>query len=101
MKKGNSKQAKPELEDDDMLPEYDFTKMKGGVRGKYYRAYRQGYTVTIRKTDGTTEVQHFKPTAGVIALDRDVRKYFPDAEAVNQALRTLIALIPQKPRKKR
>jgi len=28
-----------------------------------------------------------------------VRRYFPDAATVNQALRSLIALIPQKPSK--
>ena len=101
MKKGTSKKAKAkiETENDDMLAEYDFTKMKGGVRGKYYQAYRQGHTVTIHKTDGTTVVQHFKLEDGAVVLDRDVREYFPDAETVNQALRALIALIPHKPRK--
>jgi hypothetical protein len=44
-------------------------------------------------------VQHFKPESGVVVLDRDVRKYFPDGEAVNKALRSLIELIPSKPRK--
>jgi hypothetical protein len=29
-------------------------------------------------------------------LDPDVQQYFPDSEAVNKALRSLIALIPQK-----
>jgi hypothetical protein len=28
-------------------------------------------------------------------LDKDVRKIFPDAKSVNNALRTLISLIPQ------
>ena len=79
-----------------MLPEYDFS---GGVRGKYFRAYRQGYTVTVYKDDGIVEERHFKPTEGVVVLDRDVRRYFPDAESVNNALRALIALFPQKPRR--
>ena len=79
--------------DEDMLPEYDFT---GGVRGKHYRAYREGHTVTVHQADGTTVVQHFIPDEGVIVLDPDVREYFPDAESVNHALRTLIHLIPQK-----
>lgn len=99
MRKEVSKKNKKVAGSDEMLPEYDFSRMKGGVRGKYYRAYRQGYTVTIHKADGTVEVQSFKPEAGAVVLDQDVRKYFPDAEAVNQALRSLIALIPQKPRK--
>lgn len=46
------------LENDDMRPEYDFTKMAGGIRGKYYKAYRTGHTVKIHKTGGTTTVQH-------------------------------------------
>ena len=28
---------------EDMRPEYDFSTMKGGVRGKYYKAYRDGH----------------------------------------------------------
>ncbi|GEM_PF-607169 len=80
----------PELnpENDDMRPEYDF---RGGVRGKHYRAYRQGHTVTIHKMDGTTVVQHFKLEEGAVILDPDVRLYFPNDEAVNKALRSLIA----------
>jgi hypothetical protein len=78
-----------------MLPEYDFTQ---GKRGKHYRAYQRGHTVRIRKTDGTTLVQHFKLEEGAVVLAPDVREYFPDADAVNQALRTLIGLIPRKRR---
>jgi hypothetical protein len=74
-------------EDDEMLSEYDFS---SGVRGKYYKAYRRGHSVTIHKQDGTTETQHFTLADGAIMLDPDVRAYFPDDEAVNQALRTLI-----------
>lgn len=77
--------------------EYDFTKMKGGVRGKYYKAYRKGHTVKIHHTDGTTTVQHFKLEDGAVMLDPDVREYFPNSEAVNNALRRLIPQIP-KPR---
>ena len=36
-----------------MLPEYDFKNMKGGVRGKYSKAYRNGHTVKIHGTDET------------------------------------------------
>jgi hypothetical protein len=79
-------------EDDGMLPEYDFTGKKG-VRGKYYLGRQQGYTVRIHNEDGTTTVQHFGPT---IMLDPDVMAYFPDSESVNNALRTLIALVPNK-----
>jgi hypothetical protein len=78
--------------DDDMRPEYDFTGKKG-VRGKYYRGLQKGYTVRIHNEDGTTTVQHFGPT---ITLDADVAAYFPDSESVNNALRGLIALVPNK-----
>lgn len=43
-------------EEDAMLPEYDFTGAKG-VRGKYYKAYRQGHTVKIHQDDGTVTTQ--------------------------------------------
>lgn len=94
--KSRTKSRRRKRSDDEMLPEYDFS---GGVRGKYFRAYRQGYTVTVYKDDETVEVRQFKPAEGVVVLDRDVRKYFPDAESVNSALRALIALFPQKPHK--
>lgn len=81
---------------DDMRPEYDFASMKGGVRGKYYRDYRAGHTVTIHKTDGTTTVQHFTLEEGAVLLEPDVREYFPDSEAVNRTLRGLISLLPRK-----
>ena len=79
-----------------MLPEYDFTKLEGGVRGKYYKAYRKGHTVKIHKADGTTIVQHFTLEDGAVMLEPDVREYFPDSEAVNKALRSLIPLLPKK-----
>ncbi len=81
------------IEDEGMQPEYDFS---GGVRGKHFRAYREGHTVTVHKEDGTTVTQQFKPDADAIILEPDVQEYFPDSEAVNRALRSLIALIPQK-----
>lgn len=98
MKKASFKKQRVK-DDDDLLPEYDFTQMKGGVRGKYYQGYREGHSVTIHKTDGTTVVQNFKVEDGVVKLDRDVREFFPDAESVNNALRGLIALLPRKQRK--
>jgi hypothetical protein len=76
-----------------MLPEYDFS---GGVRGKHYRAYQRGHTVRIRKMDGTTVVQHFKLEEGAVVIAPDVRQYFPDSDTVNEALRTLIRLVPRK-----
>ena len=57
-------------EEDDLRPEYDFSKMKGGVRGKYVERYREG--------------------TNVVLLDPDVAAAFPDAKAVNDALRLLL-----------
>ena len=76
-----------------MLPEYDFS---GGTRGKHARQYQRGHTVKIHKTDGTTSIQHFKLEEGAVMLAPDVREYFSDSDSVNEALRTLIGLIPQK-----
>ena len=90
MKKTNNSTAKDQ--DDGMLPEYDFTGKKG-VRGKYYRGRQKGYAIRIHNEDGTTTVNVVGPT---IILESDVAKYFPDSESVNNALRTLIALVPNK-----
>lgn len=79
---------------DDMAPEYDFTH---GVRGKHAAAMRNGYTMVIHRSDGTTEVREVAPRPGTVVLDPDVRTYFPDSEAVNRALRGLISLLPQPP----
>jgi hypothetical protein len=51
---------------DEMRPEYDFS---GGVRGKYYEAYKQA--------------------TNVVVLDPDVAAVFRDSAAVNEALRLL------------
>jgi hypothetical protein len=52
-----------QLDEDDLLPEYDFSK---GVRGKYYQAYQQGHSVTISHQDGTTTTQYF-PASRIIS----------------------------------
>ncbi len=82
----------------EMLPEYDL-KGKKGVRGKYYRDYREGHQVRVRQEDGTVTVKYFTLQEGAVMIEPDVRKYFPDSETVNSALRSLIALIPDKPAK--
>ncbi len=71
----------------EMRKEYDFS---SGVRGKHARAYRQGHTVKIHRQDGTTEVHYFTAKEGAVMLDPDVKKFFPDSESVNKALRSLI-----------
>ncbi len=55
--------------DDEMRPEYDFSK---GVRGKYAKRYAEG--------------------TNVVVLDPDVAAVFPDAASVNQALRRAAGL---------
>ena len=62
------KSNKTELEDD-LLPEYDFSKMKLIGRGIYAERFRSGTNLAL--------------------LDRDVRQAFPDDEAVNEALRVI------------
>ena len=95
MKKDVSKKIS---EKEDMRSEYDFPSMKGAVRGKYYKAYRAGHKVVIHNEDGTTSIQYFKLEDGAVLLEPDVRKYFTNSEAVNKALRSLIAIIPTKKR---
>ena len=82
---------------DAMRPEYDFTGVPG-VRGKHAAAMRQGYTCLVHHPDGTREITHVRPLEGSVVLDPDVQAYFPDAEAVNTALRGLMALRPRRRR---
>ena len=56
--------------EDDLRPEYDDSVLKGGVRGKYTRAYRAGTNLAL--------------------LDPDVRAAFPTDDDVNRALRSLM-----------
>jgi hypothetical protein len=79
-----------------MRPEYDFSDMKGEVRGKYYKEYRKGHKVIVHKEDGTDSVQYFKLEDGAVMLEPDVKKYFQTSDAVNKALRSLIEIIPAK-----
>jgi hypothetical protein len=55
---------------DELRPEYDPSLIRVGVRGKYAERYRAG--------------------TNLILLAPDVAAAFPDAEAVNTALRVLI-----------
>ena len=91
MKKSQPKITKTSA--DDLQPEYDFS---GGVRGKYARTLReQGYTIRVYESDGTyTETRVLGEQT--VVLEPDVWEYFPDSQAVNQALRALIALAPEK-----
>jgi hypothetical protein len=66
MKKRTEKQARR----DALHREYDLSKLKGGVRGKYVERFRAG--------------------TNLVLLSPDVAEYFPDEQSVNTALRTLI-----------
>ena len=67
MKKANNKKMA-----DDLRPEYDLSRLKGGVRGKYARRFQQG--------------------TNLVLLSPDVAKYFPDERSVNAALRSLVGI---------
>jgi len=90
--------AKTPEREKELRSEYDFSSMTGGVRGKYYKAYRSGHKVEIHQVDGSATVRYFKLEEGAVMLAPDVKKYFPNSEAVNKALRTLIGIIPLKRR---
>lgn len=66
MKKKTEKRERGE----ELRPEYDLSKLKGGVRGKYASRYRAG--------------------TNLVLLSPDVAKHFPDEQSVNAALRALI-----------
>jgi hypothetical protein len=54
-------------DEDDLRPEYDLSKLGKGVRGKYYKRYQE--------------------STNVVVIDSDLRADFPNAKAVNDALR--------------
>ncbi|MGA8012959.1 MAG: hypothetical protein WB949_11085 [Candidatus Acidiferrales bacterium] len=55
---------------DELRHEYDFSKLKGAVRGKYKALYDAGNNLVL--------------------LSPDVAQHFPDDRSVNSALRKLI-----------
>ncbi|MEI6809106.1 MAG: hypothetical protein WCN95_10320 [bacterium] len=67
MKKANSRER-----EDDLRPEYDLAKLKGGVRGKYSKRFQQG--------------------TNLILLSPDVARYFPDEHSVNAVLRSIVGI---------
>ena len=70
MKPAASDNPKRQSSDDsEMLPHYDF---RGAVRGKYATRFAEG--------------------SNVVVLAPDVAAVFPNSEAVNEALRTLVRL---------
>jgi hypothetical protein len=71
---------KTERLEDEMRPEYNFSQLKGRVRGKYVERYRAG--------------------TNLVLLESDVQAAFPDAEAVNEALRMLLKVARRQVREK-
>ena len=63
---------KPNAPSAEMRAEYDFSTMKGAVRGKYAARYRAG--------------------TNIVLLDPEIRKAFPTDDAVNQALRAVLTM---------
>ena len=67
---------------DELRLEYDLSRLKGGVRGKYYRQAIAG--------------------TNLVLIEPDLVKMFPDSAAVNRALRVVAdaaqAIAPAKPR---
>ncbi|HSE83564.1 MAG TPA: hypothetical protein VLB01_03355 [Thermodesulfobacteriota bacterium] len=57
---------------DKLRDEYDFARLKGGVRGKYAKRYNEG--------------------TNLVLLAPDVAEAFLDEESVNEALRLLIKI---------
>src|SRR5258708_32575519 len=68
--KTQTKKSSAKKKDNDLRREYDLTKLKGGVRGKYYQ----------QATAGTN----------LVLIEPELNEVFPDAESVNRALRLLV-----------
>ncbi len=64
------KKASAKKNNGDIRPEYDLSKLKGGVRGKYYR----------KATAGTN----------LVLIEPELTEVFPDTHSVNRALRLLV-----------
>jgi hypothetical protein len=64
------------------------------ICGKYARNLREeGYTIRVYQADGTYSETRVLGEKTVI-VEPDAWEYFPDSQAVNQALRALIAIAP-------
>ena len=63
------KKASTKKNSDELRAEYDLSKLKGGVRGKYYK----------QATAGTN----------LVLIEPELTEVFPDTESVNRALRLL------------
>jgi len=71
MKKANNREMA-----DVLRPEYDLSKLRGWVRGKYAKRFQQG--------------------TNLVLLSPDVARYFADEQSVNAALRSLVSIAKAK-----
>jgi hypothetical protein len=65
--------------EDELRSEYDFSRLEGGVKGKYVERYRAG--------------------TNLVLLDPDVAQAFPTEDTVNEALRLLMQVAQRQPAK--
>jgi hypothetical protein len=71
-KKGDFMKKEVDELEDELRPEYDFSQMAGGIRGKYVERYRAG--------------------TNLILLEPDIAQAFPTDASVNEALRLLLQI---------
>ena len=64
------KKASTNRRNDDLRPEYDLTRLGGGVRGKYYRQAIAG--------------------TNLVLIEPELAQVFRDSKSVNRALRLLV-----------
>jgi hypothetical protein len=70
---GSESSMKGRRDPDEARPEYDFTSMTGGVRGKYAESFKRG--------------------TNLVRLDADVAAAFKSDRAVNEALRAVLQAV--------
>ena len=83
------------IQGDEMRDEYDF---KGAVRGKHYKPMHEGYSC-VHPSRGWRHPSPslcIKPKAQCCCIQMFV-SIFPDSDAVNSALRSVIALMQAMP----
>jgi hypothetical protein len=75
--------------DDQMLESYDIAGKKG-VRGKYAKALKDGHVVRIYSGKKRVSEKFYA------AIEPDVHAIFPDSRSINETLRKLISLVPER-----
>ena len=100
---------------DELRPEYDETLLKNGIRGKYAKEYAAGTNIIGLTPEQTEEVREALEAAkkvwealeavekvwkaleaagtNIVRLAPDVAAAFPNEEAVNEALRSVLKIV--------